>query len=68
MAYRIDAGAAQYVENIMAFGDGPNGVYLSGGLKPDIEVKIDPDLQMALGDILTDPQLQKAVEVLKSKQ
>jgi len=45
-----------------------DGVYLSGGLKPDIEVKIDPDLQMALGDILTDPQLQKAVEVLKSKQ
>lgn len=45
-----------------------DGVYISGGLKPDVEVKIDPDTQMALGDILTDPQLQKAVEVLKSKQ
>lgn len=45
-----------------------DGTYISGGLHPHVEVKIDPEAQVALGDILTDPQLQKAIEVLKSKQ
>ncbi len=44
-----------------------DGTYISGGLHPDVEVKVDPDIEMAPGDLKTDPQLQKAVQVLKSK-
>lgn len=45
-----------------------DGTYISGGLTPDVHVKVDPDIVMTPGDLLTDPQLQKAVEVVKSKQ
>lgn len=44
-----------------------DGTYISGGLHPDVEVKIDPDAEMAPGDLKTDPQLQKAVDVIKSR-
>lgn len=44
-----------------------DGQYLEGGLKPDVEAKWNPDQQGTIGDIKSDPQLKKAVEVLKSK-
>lgn len=44
-----------------------DGQYIEGGLKPDVEAKWDPDRAGIFGDIKTDPQLQKAVAVLKSK-
>jgi carboxyl-terminal processing protease len=45
------------------------GQYISGGLKPDVECDFDPDstIDVTSGDIKTDTQLQKAVEVLKQK-
>lgn len=45
------------------------GQYISGGLKPDVEADFDPDstIEVTAGDIKTDTQLQKAVEVLKQK-
>jgi carboxyl-terminal processing protease len=45
------------------------GQYISGGLKPDVEADLDPDsaTKITIGDIATDTQLQKAVEVLKQK-
>ncbi|MEQ1820914.1 MAG: S41 family peptidase [Fimbriimonadaceae bacterium] len=45
-----------------------DGQYISGGLAPDFPVKIDPNSDFVFGDLVKDPQLKKAVEVLKSKQ
>lgn len=44
-----------------------DGAYLSGGIKPDVEVKLSTDPNVALGDLKTDNQLQKAVEVIRQK-
>jgi carboxyl-terminal processing protease len=44
-----------------------DGVYVSGGLKPDIEVTQDPNVEMTLGDPATDSQLKRALEVIASK-
>ncbi len=45
-----------------------DGRYLSGGLHPDIDIKLDFSKgTITLGDIETDNQLQKCVEVLKQK-
>ena len=45
------------------------GQFISGGLKPDVEADFDPDsmVDVTYGDLKTDTQLQKAVEVLKQK-
>ncbi|MBL8049434.1 MAG: S41 family peptidase [Chthonomonas sp.] len=45
-----------------------DGQWLSGGLKPDVEVKMSfhPDTQV--GDPNTDAQLKKALEVIKEKR
>ncbi len=44
-----------------------DGQYISGGIKPDVEVAISPDPGVALGDLKSDNQLQKAVEVIRKK-
>lgn len=44
-----------------------DGQYISGGLIPDFLVKIDPNSDFVPGDVKKDPQLSKAIEVLKSK-
>lgn len=44
-----------------------DGQFLEGGLKPDVEAKWNPDQAGTFGDVKTDPQLKRAVEVLKSK-
>ena len=44
-----------------------DGAYLSGGIKPDVEVKLSTDPNVALGDLKTDNQLQKAVEIVRQK-
>ncbi len=44
-----------------------DGEYISGGLAPDVKVTIDPNDEVVYGDPKTDPQLQKAIEVVKSK-
>lgn len=41
----------------------PDGQYLSGGLKPDVEVELDVEKEPILGELKSDSQLQKAVEV-----
>lgn len=41
--------------------------YISGGLSPDVKVPIDPSVDAVFGDPKSDPQLQKAIEVVKSK-
>lgn len=41
--------------------------YLSGGIKPDIEVEISLEPNVAIGDLATDNQLQKAVQVIRDK-
>lgn len=45
-----------------------DGQWISGGLKPDVEVKMSfhPDTQV--GDPATDTQLKRALEVVKSKR
>lgn len=43
------------------------GQYVSGGLEPDVKVDLDPDKQATFGDMKTDSQLDKAVEVLQAK-
>lgn len=43
------------------------GAYKSGGLKPDVPAEIDPDSDAVFGDIKTDTQLKKAVDVVLSK-
>jgi carboxyl-terminal processing protease len=44
-----------------------DGQYLSGGIEPDVKVDLDLDKITTYGDLKTDNQLQKAIEVLKSK-
>jgi carboxyl-terminal processing protease len=44
-----------------------DGAYISGGIKPDVEVKLSNDPNVALGDLKTDNQLQKAVEIIRQK-
>ncbi len=44
-----------------------DGVYVSGGLAPDVKATIDPNDDIIFGDVKSDTQLQKAIEVLKSK-
>ncbi|MFZ4506266.1 MAG: S41 family peptidase [Fimbriimonas sp.] len=46
-----------------------DGVYVSGGLKPDVEVELDPNAgEIVPGDPKTDNQLRKAIEVVLSKR
>ncbi|MCW5942418.1 MAG: S41 family peptidase [Fimbriimonadaceae bacterium] len=45
----------------------PDGQYLSGGLKPDFEVELDMEKSPILGDLKSDNQLQKAVEVVQKR-
>ncbi|RYG48767.1 S41 family peptidase [bacterium] len=44
-----------------------DGVYVSGGLKPDFEVKLDPNVDPMPQDPKTDAQLAKAMEVVLGK-
>ncbi len=41
--------------------------YISGGLAPDVKVTIDPNADIIFGDPKSDPQLQKGIEIIKSK-
>lgn len=41
--------------------------YISGGIKPDIEVPLSLSPDVAVGDLKTDNQLQRAVQVIKDK-
>jgi len=41
--------------------------YLSGGLQPDVKVTLDPAAEIILGDVKTDTQLQKALELIRNK-
>lgn len=43
------------------------GQYVKGGLQPDIKVTLGSDDNISLGDPKADPQLAKAIEVIKSK-
>lgn len=45
-----------------------DGTYISGGLQPDYPIELDIDKITTYGDIKTDNQLQKAVEVVKNSQ
>ena len=46
-----------------------DGNYLSGGLQPDIKVDLPTDLPVTIGDpSKNDTQLEKAIEVIDSKQ
>ncbi len=45
-----------------------DGVMISGGLEPDVKVELRSDVLVTIGDPKTDNQLQKAIDVLKSKQ
>lgn len=44
------------------------GQYLSGGIKPDVEVALSLAPGTVFGDIRFDNQLQKAIEVIKNKR
>lgn len=44
-----------------------DGRYMSGGIKPDIEVANDPNNPPIIGDPKTDEPLKAAIDVLKSK-
>lgn len=44
-----------------------DGQYVTGGIRPDVLVDNDPDIVSIFGDPKTDRQLQKAMQVLKSK-
>lgn len=44
-----------------------DGMYLSGGLKVDVEVKLQDEPTPIIGDPKTDNQLRKAIEVLDGK-
>jgi carboxyl-terminal processing protease len=44
-----------------------DGQYVSGGLQPDVYVKMDPDARPVAGRPDTDVQLAKAISVLQSK-
>lgn len=43
------------------------GQFVSGGLTPDVKVELNQDVEVTPGDLKTDNQLVKAVEVLKQK-
>ncbi|MBL8040487.1 MAG: hypothetical protein JNM04_03980, partial [Chthonomonas sp.] len=43
------------------------GKYISGGLLPDVNVSLNLGPATVVGDLKTDNQLQKAVEVIESK-
>lgn len=46
-----------------------DGKFISGGLRPDVESKLDPDdIGIVYGKPDSDTQLQKAIEVIKSKE
>ncbi len=46
-----------------------DGVYISGGLDPDVKAGLDPDdTTIALDDVKTDTQLQAALKVIHDKQ
>jgi carboxyl-terminal processing protease len=46
-----------------------DGLYVSGGIAPDVEVKLDPNLaDFTQGDPKNDPQLQKALEIIAAKR
>lgn len=45
-----------------------DGQYITGGLTPDVKVDLTLDKQVTFGDVKTDNQLQKAVQVLQAKQ
>lgn len=44
-----------------------DGEYISGGIKPDMEVALDRMPGLVLGDPKTDNQLQKALELIKKR-
>jgi carboxyl-terminal processing protease len=44
-----------------------DGQYISGGLQPDVKVDLDLDKNVTPGDLKTDTQLQKAVEIIRQK-
>lgn len=44
------------------------GSYVSGGIKPDVEVSLSLAPGTALGDLKTDNQLQKAVDIIDQKR
>lgn len=44
-----------------------DGRYLSGGLKPDIEVELGFGPRVSMGDPKTDDQLKKAMEIIRKK-
>lgn len=44
-----------------------DGQYISGGLKPDVEVKLNLGPNTAIGNPVRDNQLAKAIEVIRSK-
>lgn len=44
-----------------------DGEFITGGLLPDVKSSLDPNAEIVIGDPKTDTQLQKAIEVVKSK-
>lgn len=44
-----------------------DGVYLSGGIKPDVEVPLQLNSDVSYGDPKTDNQLKKAIEIIQQK-
>ncbi len=45
-----------------------DGQYVSGGIAPDVKVPLDLDSRTIFGELSTDNQLQKAVELIHSKK
>lgn len=45
-----------------------DGQYISGGIKPDVVVPLSLGPKTTIGDLKTDNQLQKAVEVIRAKR
>jgi carboxyl-terminal processing protease len=44
-----------------------DGVYVSGGLQPHVEVELDLDSDPVMGEPDTDNQLKRAIEVVLEK-
>lgn len=44
-----------------------DGVYIKGGLTPDVQVELNTDVLVTMGEPKTDNQLAKAIQVLKAK-
>ncbi len=44
-----------------------DGIFVSGGLKPDVEVELNLDGEIEFGNPAKDNQLQRAIDVLKTK-